>query len=65
MSERPYVWHESKFQTTHTSNPWTVTFGRPKHVNDFKHGHSAATLEAAMNMAVKLAMGEGTKCAST
>lgn len=54
MTERPFIWHESKFAVTHTSHPWTVTLGRPTHVNDFETGHSAPTLEAAMEIAISL-----------
>lgn len=57
MTERPYIWHESKFpESRHyeSAHPWTVTLGRPRHCNDFKSGHSAPTLEAAMQIAISL-----------
>lgn len=54
MTERPYIWHVSKFGHKSNANPWTVTLGRPKHCDDFKTAHSAATLEDAMSLALTL-----------
>ena len=58
MTERPYIWHVSKFlepgQVYHGDHPWTVTLGRPKNAADFKPGHAAPTLEAAMAKAISL-----------
>lgn len=55
MTERPYVWHVSKFPSlgTYTGpHPWTVSLGKPK--GDMDWVEVARTLEEAMEKALKL-----------
>lgn len=53
MTERPYIWHESKFGGVTLSNyPWSVSLGRPKHETDYVE--VAKTPAEAMEKALKL-----------
>lgn len=54
MTERPYIWHASKFhdEAGLFMRPWTISLGRPKNADDYVR--VAATLEEAMKIALKL-----------